>query len=65
MIRYGQLLEILRRFINDGHILELTTDWRAQNDPEFGEFIQDLRIVKNGDNPDYKTYGKTECRKSL
>ena len=24
---------------------ELTTNWRAQNDPEFGEFIQDLRII--------------------
>ena len=51
--------------ICDGQILELTTNWRAQNDPEFGEFIQDLRIVKDGDKPDYKTYGKIECRKSL
>ena len=51
--------------ICDGQMLELTTNWRAQNDPEFGEFIQDLRIVKDGGKPDYKTYGNTECRKSL
>ena len=42
--------------ICDGQILELTYNWRAQNDPEFGEFIQDLRVAKNGGKPDFKTY---------
>ena len=51
--------------ICDGQILELTTNWRAQNDPVFGEFIHDLRLVKDGGKPDYTAYGKTECRKSL
>ena len=32
----------------DFQMLELTYNWRAQNDLEFGEFIQDLRVVKNG-----------------
>ena len=41
--------------ICDGQMLELTTNWRAQNDPEFGEFIQDLRIVKDGGHPDFST----------
>jgi hypothetical protein len=51
--------------ICDGQMLELTRNYRAENDVDFKEFITDLRIVKNGGKPDFKTYGKTECRKSL
>lgn len=51
--------------ICDGQILELTRNWRAENDVDFKEFITDLRIVKNGGKPDFKTYGTTECRRSL
>ena len=51
--------------ICDGQILELTINYRAQNDPEFNEFITDLRLVKNGDKPNYKSYDNKECRKSL
>ncbi len=40
-------------------MLELTTNWRAQNDPELNEFIKyDLRLVKNGEIINYKTYNK-------
>ncbi len=48
-------------------MLELTRNYRAENDVDFAEFIADLRIIKNGDKPDFqvKTYGTTECRKSL
>ncbi len=47
--------------ICDCQMLELTTNWRAQNEPEFNEFITDLRVVKEGGTPNYKTYD----RKSL
>jgi len=40
--------------ICDGQILELTINYRAQNDPEFAEFIKDLRTVKEGGKPNYK-----------
>ena len=30
----------------DGQMLELTKNWRAENDPEFADFISDLRIVR-------------------
>jgi hypothetical protein len=45
-------------------MLELTRNYRAENDVDFKEFITDLRIVKNGGKPDFKTYGTTKCRKS-
>ena len=51
--------------ICDGQMLELTRNYRAENDVDFKEFITDLRIIKNGGKPDFKTYGKVECRKSL
>jgi hypothetical protein len=51
--------------ICDGQMLELTRNYRAENDVDFAEFIADLRIIKNGGKPDFKTYGTTECRKSL
>jgi hypothetical protein len=51
--------------ICDGQMLELTRNYRAENDVDFKEFITDLRIVKKGGKPDFKTYGTTECRKSL
>ncbi len=50
--------------ICDGQMLELTTNWRAQNDPEFAEFINDLRMVKEGGTPNYK-HNNNECKKSL
>ena len=46
-------------------MLELTRNYRAENDVDFAEFIADLRIVKKKDKPDFKTYSNTECRKSL
>jgi hypothetical protein len=46
-------------------MLELTRNYRAENDVDFAEFIADLRIIKNGGKPNFKTYGTTECRKSL
>jgi hypothetical protein len=45
--------------------LELTRNYRAENKVAFKEFITDLRIVKNGGKPDFKTCGTAECRKSL
>jgi hypothetical protein len=44
---------------------EVTRNYRAENDVDFAEFIADLRIIKNGGKPDFKTYGTTKCRKSL
>ena len=44
---------------------ELTFNWRAQNDPEFAEFILDLRLVKDGGKPNFQTYTSNKCRKSL
>ncbi len=46
-------------------MLDLTRNYRAKNDVDFAEFIADLRIIKNGCKPDFKTYRTTECRKSL
>ncbi len=51
--------------ICDGQILELTLNYRAQNDPEFAEIIQDLRNVKEVGKPYFKMYDNKECRKSL
>jgi hypothetical protein len=49
--------------ICDGQMLELTTNWSAQNDLEFAEFIKDLRNYKEGGKPNCKTYNNKECRK--
>ncbi len=47
-------------------MLELRRNYRAENDVDFAEFIADLRIIKSGGKPDFKTsYGTAECRKSL
>ena len=46
-------------------MLEVTRIYRAENDVDFKEFITDLRMVKNGEKQDFKTYGTTKCRKSL
>ena len=46
-------------------MLELTRNYRAENDVDFKEFITDLRIIKNGGKPDFKTCGNPACRKSL
>ena len=51
--------------ICDGQMLELIRNYRAENDVDFAEFITDLRIIKNGGKPDFKTYSNIECRKSL
>jgi hypothetical protein len=51
--------------ICDDQMVELTTYWRAHNDPDFAEFIKYLRIVTEGGKPNYKTYDNKECRKSL
>ena len=49
----------------DGQMLELTRNYRAENDPVFKEFSDDLLIARNGGKPNFNKYGKTECRKSL
>jgi hypothetical protein len=49
----------------DSQMIELARNFRAENDVDFKEFITDVRKVKNGDRLDLKTYGTTECRKSL
>ena len=36
--------------ICDGQMLELTRNYRAENDVDFAEFIADLRIIKIGGN---------------
>jgi hypothetical protein len=46
-------------------MLELTRNYRAENDVDFAEFIADFRIIKNGGKPDFKTYESIECKKSL
>ncbi len=46
-------------------MLELARNYRAENDVDLKEFINDLRIIKNGGIPDFKTYSSIECRKSL
>ena len=51
--------------ICDGQMLELKTNWRAMNDPEFKIFIEDQRRVKQGKPINFKTYGNKECRKAL
>ena len=45
--------------------LQLKSTNLPQNDPEFADFISDLRLVKEGGKPDFKTYTSYECRKSL
>jgi hypothetical protein len=51
--------------IADGQMLELTKNWRAENDPEFKEFIDDLELSKHGKFNDVSKYGNKEQRKSL
>jgi hypothetical protein len=51
--------------ICSSQMLELTRNYRAENDVDFAEFIADLRIIKKGGKPDFKKYSNTECRKSL
>ena len=41
--------------ICDGQMLELKRNYRAENDLDFAEFIADLRSIKNGGKPDFKT----------
>jgi hypothetical protein len=45
--------------------MELTKNWRAEKDPEFKLFIDDLIKVRDGCEIDFSTYGKKDCRKSL
>jgi hypothetical protein len=40
--------------ICDGQMIELTRNYRAENDVDFAEFIADLRIIKNGGKPIFK-----------
>ncbi len=46
-------------------MLELTRNYRAENDVDFAEFIADLRIIKRRGKPDFKTYANVECHKLL
>ena len=45
--------------------LELTRNYRAEKDPEFGSFIADLIKVRAGETIDFSTYGTKECIKSI
>ena len=47
----------------DGQILELTKNWRAEKDPEFKEFVNDLELSKKGRFNDVSKYGNKEQRK--
>ena len=49
----------------DCQMLELTRNWRAENDPKFADFISDLRIVRDGGKPNFSTYDNKECKKSI
>ena len=49
----------------DGQKLELIRNYRAENDPEFKTFIEDLEKAKKGDKIDVTKYGNKEQRKSL
>ena len=64
-IHYDVLNSSVFAELVDCQMLELTKNWWALNDPEFADFILDLRIVKNGGKPDFKTYDNNECRKSI
>jgi hypothetical protein len=63
--RYNVLHSEAFAEICSSQMLELTGNYRAENDVDFAEFIADLRIIKDGGKPDFKTYSKTESRKSL
>jgi hypothetical protein len=49
----------------DGQMLELLRNYRAENDPEFKIFIEDLMKIREGEKIDISTYGNKKCRKSL
>ena len=49
----------------DGQMLHLTRNYRAEKDPEFKTFIEDLEKAKEGDKIDVTKYGNKEQRKSL
>ena len=51
--------------ICDGQMLELTCNYKAENDVNFAEIIADVRVIKHGGKPDFKTHGTTKCRKFL
>jgi hypothetical protein len=63
--RYNVLNSEVFAEICSSQMLELTRNYRAENDVDFAEFIADLRIIKKGGKPDFKKYGNVECRKSL
>jgi hypothetical protein len=63
--RYNVLQSEVFAEICSSQMLELTRNYRAENDVDFAEFIADLRIIKKGGKPDFKKYSNTECRKSL
>ncbi len=46
-------------------MLELTHNYRAENNVGFNVFFTDLRVVENGGKQDFRTYRTTECRKYL
>ncbi len=62
---YGALNSELFVEICDGQILELSQNFREQNDVDFYELIADWRIITNGGKLDFKTYGTIEYRKLL
>jgi hypothetical protein len=51
--------------ICDGNVLMLTKNWRAEACPNFKSFIDDLNKVKVGEDIDFSTYAKKECRRSI
>jgi hypothetical protein len=48
-----------------GQVLELTSNYRAENDLDLKIFSDDLLTVRNEGNPNYKNYGNKECRRSI
>jgi energy-coupling factor transporter ATP-binding protein EcfA2 len=49
----------------DYQVLTLTKNWRAEKDPDFKKFIDDLIKVRDGFKINYNEYGHNECRKSI
>ncbi len=49
----------------DCQLLELTTNYRAINDPEYKYFLSDRMKVREGKAINFDKYGKKDCRKSI
>ena len=59
-----QDLELFAELV-DCRLLELTKNYRAMNDPEFKNFLNDMMTIREGGQIKFNKYGKNECRKSI